>query len=540
MNLKITSKVWILAILAIVGVAASATFSYFQYVDSETKSRQEITKQQVETAMSVVVSAYEKSQNGALSKEDAQEEAREILSDLRYGNNDYFWVNDMNPSMIMHPFKPELDGKDISKVKDPSGLNLFVEMVDVVKDDGKGFVNYMWPKPGKDEPQPKISYVEGFEPWGWVVGSGIYVDDLEAIIAEYRTTLISNTSMLILLIGVIAYWISRSVRGRLSELKVSLNNHARALDFTELLPVKGEDEISEITTDINRILQTAKNVMLSTRNTVNKLNAKIEEIDESSKIVYENTRKQDDIIGGSSSSMSEMADVIQDVTNSARSSADSSESVKGSLSQTRSVVESTISEIVDLSNDIGSATEVISNLKENSDKINHILEVIGDIADQTNLLALNAAIEAARAGDQGRGFAVVADEVRSLAQRTQNSASEVYNLIKTLQDSSDKSVVAMSTSREKAQRSVDQIREAGNSLNGIDSSIETIKEMNLNIASAINQQSSVSQQISDNIGKITGLSQETRGRQESVWKNMEDIHESSGQLKQLLAQYVQG
>jgi len=113
-----------------------------------------------------------------------KEEAKKTLSDMRYGNGDYFWINDLNPKMIMHPIKPSLNGKDLSNFKDPKGVYLFKEMVKVSNDKGKGLVKYDWSKPGKKEPQPKFSYVELFKPWGWIVGTGAYVDDIEDKIAQ--------------------------------------------------------------------------------------------------------------------------------------------------------------------------------------------------------------------------------------------------------------------------------------------------------------------------------------------------------------------
>ena len=107
---------------------------------------------------------------------------------MRYGDGDYFWINDMQPRMIMHPLKPEMNGRDLSDYKDPSGKKLFVEMAQVALASGSGFVSYSWPKPGKDAPQPKLSYVAEFKPWGWVIGTGVYVDDLNALFfAQLKT-----------------------------------------------------------------------------------------------------------------------------------------------------------------------------------------------------------------------------------------------------------------------------------------------------------------------------------------------------------------
>src|SRR5205814_10253686 len=131
-------------------------------------------------SLGIVKQEHAAAQKGDIAVADAQKRALARVAALRYGNNDYFWVNDMQPRMVMHPMKPEMNGNDLSTYKDPNGKTLFVDFVNVVSKDGAGFVPYEWPKPGFDKPQPKLSYVAGFAPWSWVIGTGVYIDDLSA------------------------------------------------------------------------------------------------------------------------------------------------------------------------------------------------------------------------------------------------------------------------------------------------------------------------------------------------------------------------
>jgi len=142
----------------------------------------------VKSALSIVEAQYAASQSGQKSAEAAQADAQKTLAAMRHGDGDYFWINDVHPRMIMHPLKPEMDGQDLSTYKDATGKLMFVEMAQVAQASGSGFVHYDWPKPGKSEPQPKLSYVEEFKPWGWVIGTGVYVDDLnELFLAQLKT-----------------------------------------------------------------------------------------------------------------------------------------------------------------------------------------------------------------------------------------------------------------------------------------------------------------------------------------------------------------
>ena len=138
-------------------------------------------RQTVELAHALIAYHHDEAKRGVYSMEEAQVRAKAALKPLRYSGSEYFWINDMQPRMVMHPIKPELDGKDLSQTKDPNGKALFVAFVDTVKANGSGFVEYMWPKPGADQPAQKLSYVKGFEPWGWVVGSGVYIDNVNAL-----------------------------------------------------------------------------------------------------------------------------------------------------------------------------------------------------------------------------------------------------------------------------------------------------------------------------------------------------------------------
>jgi len=154
--------------------------------------KQEAIKELTETVWSLAESYYERETSGELTREDAQRRAMDRIRTLRYGpeRKDYFWINDMHPRMVMHPYRPDLEGKDISTFKDPNGIFPFVEFVKIVKRQGRGYVNYMWQ--WKDDPlkiSAKSSYVMAFKPWSWIIGTGMYVDDVHAEIGRIRNNL---------------------------------------------------------------------------------------------------------------------------------------------------------------------------------------------------------------------------------------------------------------------------------------------------------------------------------------------------------------
>ncbi|MGD9098696.1 MAG: cache domain-containing protein, partial [Desulfobacterales bacterium] len=184
---KLATRIMILGIAIVVAFAAVFGWLYPKIKGDMYDAQYLKTRHVVETAYSVVGHFAAQAEKGALTTEEAQSRAKAAVEAMRYEAKDYFWINDMTPRMIMHPIKPQLNGKDLSGIKDPDGKHLFNEFVKVCRKDGAGFVDYMWPKPGADAPQPKISYVKLFPAWQWVIGSGIYIDDLEKEIAGIFT-----------------------------------------------------------------------------------------------------------------------------------------------------------------------------------------------------------------------------------------------------------------------------------------------------------------------------------------------------------------
>lgn len=235
--------------------------------------------------------------------------------------------------------------------------------------------------------------------------------------------------------------------------------------------------------------------------------------------------------------MTEMAATVQDVAKNAVMAAQSTEQGLHETSAGKREVEHTITAIHGLAEEVQKAAEVIGKLSGYSTDIGNILDVIKGIAEQTNLLALNAAIEAARAGEQGRGFAVVADEVRSLASRTQESASEIESMIEQLQNGSQEAVQVMQQSREKAEQSVQQAAKAGNALESITGVIDTLTEMNHQIATASEEQSVVAEEINQNMVNISQVAEMTsHGAQQSL-EATEDMVGTVQRLENLVEQF---
>ena len=215
------------------------------------------TRELVEVASSIVDKYQKLESSGTLSTEEAQQEAISELKEIRYNQTDYFWINNSEPRMIMHPIKPQLDGKELSDIKDPNGVHLFVEFANVCKKDGSGFVDYMWEKPGHTEPQPKVSFVKLNKKWDWIIGSGIYVDDVDEEIAGFTNKILIILAILLPMIFVSGYYFTKSIVGPIKQLE-SISHRIAVGEVDIDLKANSNDEIGELSKSFIKMIENIK------------------------------------------------------------------------------------------------------------------------------------------------------------------------------------------------------------------------------------------------------------------------------------------
>jgi methyl-accepting chemotaxis protein len=218
----IFQKVMSISIILNVLMLMSSFFYLIPLVEQKLmEEKRNATKDVLDIAYTLIAAYDHKVANKEMTQEQAQKNVLSLIEQLRYRDNDYFWINDLEPKMLMHPNFPELDGKNLSNDKDPTGKYLFVEMVNICKEKGEGFVTYMWPKPGATKPVPKLSYVKLFKPWGWIVGSGIYFDDVQVEITRMKWNIIVSTLISVFIVLIFTYFVAHKI----SELWKWLSYH---------------------------------------------------------------------------------------------------------------------------------------------------------------------------------------------------------------------------------------------------------------------------------------------------------------------------
>lgn len=496
------------------------------------------TQHLVESAMGVIEHFYQRQQSGELTQQQAQQQAAATLQSLRYGNNDYFWVHSNDLQMIMHPFSTQLVGNSVADVKDPNGKYLFREMVDVVKGQSAGFVDYMWPKPGVTDPVPKISYVAGFAPWGWILGSGIYLDDVaEAFWADMLPKL-SLAALGLLLLVAVNLLIALSVSRPLAQAVAAMQDIAGGEgDLSRHLDASGNDEVSGLARSFNAFTDRLAQVIDDLREVVARNRRIAGDVGIAMSTAEASYNQQNSELDTIASAVEQMSATSDEVAQRMSDSADAARQANRHTADGRQTADATSRSMQKLADDITHASEAVSELNAQSHTIDSVLGVIRAVAEQTNLLALNAAIEAARAGEQGRGFAVVADEVRTLASRTQASTDEIRSIIDSLQAGTAKAVSSMADSYRQSEDLQQQVENSRSALQSIAGSVDTITDMTSQVAAAAEQQSRTSTEISASLGQLSNLGDRVLRELQDTARNTQQLTDAAQQLDQLISQF---
>jgi methyl-accepting chemotaxis protein len=537
-HLSISKKLWLLILLTSIGFLAVTVLALQQYYDGLMQEKQIQTQMLVESAHSILADHHAQAEQGVIDTQEAQRRAKQAVKALQYDKTNYFWINDMDAVIVMHAAKPQLDGKDMSDFADPAGKKLFSEFVSVVKQDGEGVVSYLWPKKGSDEPVAKTSYVKGFAPWGWIIGTGIYVDDVDVPFWGIAARLGITAIVILVILLIFSIAITGSIVHPLKETILALDDISTGEgDLTRRLDERGKDEITTLSTAFNRFIEMIQQIIIDVNQISAQLAAAAEQLSSVTTESHNDIARQQGETQQVATAVTEMAATVKEIAESAEGAAGSAREADEQALKGKQVVVDVTDAINHLAEEMHSASDVIDLLAKESENIGSVSDVIHGIAEQTSLLALNAAIEAARAGEQGRGFAVVADEVRSLSNRTQQATAEIRDMIERLQAGTQDTVNVINRSGETTAITVEKAQSATQSLDQIVSAVALISDRNTQIASAAEEQSAVAQEIDRSVVQISELGEHSAQASEQITQASAELSHLGESLQEMIAQF---
>lgn len=503
MQWSVRQRLWVLMLVATSILCGLVIYLICLQKDQMMEDRRTKTLNVVELAYGILDHYGKLQQSGQLDEATARQAAQDAVANLRYDGDNYVSIYDQQYRMVRHPAKPELNGKNLNNLKDSKGTLIVVGVVDAANRQKNEFTEYLWPKAGSDIPIEKIAIGKLYAPWGWVVSSGIYVDDVNA---EFQHTLLLSGACVLaglILLWLVSWNVVRSVSLPLEELCKRIRHVTTHNDLTTDMRVSGVAEVNHISAAFSTLLERFRGIIGQVRQGTEEVLQSSASLAGTARVIERTTSEQSHAAQTVAATTEEISASIARITESIDSVATLAQHSRDQTGEGRNVVQQAAREMENIANTVGRSADAVLALGEQSRKISDIVSAIREIADQTNLLALNAAIEAARAGESGRGFAVVADEVRKLAERTAKSTQEIGGMISSIQQGTSQAVDGMQGVSRVALEGVQLTRSAGDAVGRIDESTSSVSSLISDVALAAAEQRQASQEIARNIENIS-------------------------------------
>lgn len=528
-RIGLKNRLIMIGVVSLLGMLAIGILSAFHQRTKTYEERMSMLKSVVESAKTQALYYENLQKTGKLSEQDAKNQAREALRAMRFQGDNYVFMYTYDGITILLPPTPEKEGTSRIEFKDPNGVPLIRNLIEAGKTGG-AFTTYNYPRPGEKEAAPKVGYASNIPGWGWAIGAGLYVDDIQA--AFYADLWISGVTVLIvalIVFGVVTL-VTRSVMQQIG---------GEPVQAMQAMKVVAEGDLTvEVHTKYSESMLGELNILIrALRKLVGDIHAGAEHIGSASSHILQSASEVALTAGNQASATQSMAAAMEELTVSITQISDNASETERhaaaaevGATQGEEQVNTTVDSMKQLSSVLADAAARITGLNKRTQEVGSIAAVIKDIADQTNLLALNAAIEAARAGETGRGFAVVADEVRKLAERTTTATGEISNTLSAIQQEAINAVHAMENAGSQAELSVEQVVLSSGVLRNLADGASQAKLLIGDVAAAAREQRAASNALAQQVEQIAHAAEETSHNMNQTSQSAKELERVSGAL----------
>ena len=536
-KMRVSTRLIAAGIAIFLGLLAISAYTLIQIKADALAAHSTRLKDLVDVSAGVVANFQKLESEKKLSTGEAQLQAKEALRGPRFGNNDYFFLYDFDGRALMVAGNPKIEGQVMLGKTDTKGYKLWDAFVEIGKGKGKGYVEYWFPRAGQTESKLKLAYVVAIPEWKWIVGTGVYVDDVDDAVRKAALNYGLMSILVLVIVAVVGLFVSRSIVRQLGgEPAAAIEMMSRAAGGDLTVDVQSSTKGS-ILDSAGQMVRAIRGMVTEISSNATRLTQGAERISHASREVATASERQADATSSMAAAIEEMTVSINHISDSAKDTEQKSLTSLKLSEDGFDRIQVASKEINQIASAVNDASARIRKLEEGAKQISSIAGVIKDIAGQTNLLALNAAIEAARAGEQGRGFAVVADEVRKLAERTSSATIEIEQMISTIQSDTVEVVGVMDAALPQVSAGVEAAESTAVTLRQIKDDAQVTLQRIEEVADSTKEQSVASNNIAQKVEEIATMVEETAASTKMTAETAEELEKIAGELSALVGRF---